>query len=836
MTVTADTDQAGADSVHLLDVGREDYGDAILIQLKGRNILIDGGHRKDLIGSQGHPSIPEQLRRLTGNDVPQIDLLVVSHAHLDHVGCLPELVGENLIRVRQALLADPDLSWGREIGEDAITVADPRTRAVVAALREEPIRTNAPEQALEGWLDDALTLEERYRLMVDSLKGSAERVTLHGRDDTDGVMAEFAAVGLEVLGPSRDQLLVCADAIGRAITDAVDAVSSLVEVDQERSAVALYREALSQPMADAAGSRPGHLVNLQSINLSVAAGSKRLYFGGDMQLVDPGTRNAVIAREMNVLRSRIRSRGPYAFVKLGHHGSANAADPDVLANFGNAKLFGICLGEDSGDHPDGSVLRALAARGGATWARTDRNGMSSFRRASGKWTLELSRGEPSDMTSSAIDRAVSTESLVPSPSVARTVVRGGSVNVGEGVEVVIRIPRGVTSVLTEVAVSWEAEPSVQPRPRAVRPEPDVDTLPILSVAGGRTLPPLLYVTDEQHLANNIGVAEARQAVAALGSLPGLVVDTQGADIKAAEGAVHQALGLRSDVVGVVIVGGYDVVPSHALDTLPANLTSRVRRVRDADRFVVWTDDLYGRPENRAPVPVSRVPDGRSATLLFSALSATAPLLGRNARGVRNSRRPFADGVYAPVSPTTPLDVCEPLDADTIGELSADLVYLMLHGNYRDTSRMWGEFANGDSLEGFTTQNVGTAQGAVVLTGACWGALAVDLPAARWAQGMPIGQRDATNAISLRYLAAGANAFVGCTGSHYSPIDPPYETMGGPLHQSFWNAVLGGTPAAQALLRAKLDYLRDLPHGLTDSTRIAFENKILWQFTCLGLGW
>jgi hypothetical protein len=100
-------------------------------------------------------------------------------------------------------------------------------------------------------------------------------------------------------------------------------------------------------------------------------------------------------------------------------------------------------------------------------------------------------------------------------------------------------------------------------------------------------------------------------------------------------------------------------------------------------------------------------------------------------------------------------------------------------------------------------------------------------------------RLAENSIALRWLQAGATAFVGCTGIHYSPLEAPYNYFGGPLHQAFWSAIGKGHAPAAALFEAKKAYLLDLPHngdvdlGLEGQ---AVEHKILHQFNCLGLGW
>jgi len=89
---------------------------------------------------------------------------------------------------------------------------------------------------------------------------------------------------------------------------------------------------------------------------------------------------------------------------------------------------------------------------------------------------------------------------------------------------------------------------------------------------------------------------------------------------------------------------------------------------------------------------------------------------------------------------------------------------------------------------------------------------------------------------MSFLEKGANAFVGCTGAHYSPDVEPYNFFGGPMHRAFWSKVSAGEPPAQALLNAKVDYLKEMPHGRRGLAAQAIEFKILWQYTCLGLGW
>jgi hypothetical protein len=107
--------------------------------------------------------------------------------------------------------------------------------------------------------------------------------------------------------------------------------------------------------------------------------------------------------------------------------------------------------------------------------------------------------------------------------------------------------------------------------------------------------------------------------------------------------------------------------------------------------------------------------------------------------------------------------------------------------------------------------------------------------------MPPGQAPvplaAGASMALKFLSAGALAFVGCTGSHYSPEGTDTSYYGGPMHKAFWSHYSNGLPPAEALFRAKADYIAGIPHrGTADPVDKARELKILRQFTCLGLGW
>jgi beta-lactamase superfamily II metal-dependent hydrolase len=71
-------------SVHFIDVGQ---GDAKLVEVGDADILVDGG-----------PSGSAVLSYLAGQDVPDIDLLVATHMHADHIGGLDDVLARYDVR------------------------------------------------------------------------------------------------------------------------------------------------------------------------------------------------------------------------------------------------------------------------------------------------------------------------------------------------------------------------------------------------------------------------------------------------------------------------------------------------------------------------------------------------------------------------------------------------------------------------------------------------------------------------------------------------------------------------------------------------------------------
>jgi beta-lactamase superfamily II metal-dependent hydrolase len=840
-----ETDANSTATVYLLDVGPQEYGDALLCLFNNRTVLIDGAHPGNWKASEGHPSIREQLASILNQpeDALHVDLLMISHAHDDHIGCLPKLVAEGWLTADWALLPDPDLGWGRTADSDSLRDAglDARARQLVVALREEPRSPNSTDAELEEFLSDA-DIEQPYRTMLKNLKTAGTKVRRFGRDSHTDLVSEFVDIGLEVIGPRKPHLVACAENILQARNDAITFVEDRLR-DAAVSPVEAYR-ALMQDQVDTIDvKRYGNFVNLQSHVLCFTVGNKRFFFAGDMQFHSPGTSNEVVVAEVKRLRNEIAARAPYSFFKLCHHGSGNAFDQAMLNSLGATRYVGICAGSGSEVHPAAAILKLLKQNENKplTWVRTDHNGQCRLRYATDSVTanVKIDHGEKNDAVPNKKKDAPAGELPAPQqlialppqqiaprpvqPRVERSEVNGM-------VEVNARIPHTRTRVTITV--------DVDPRPDAESDPTETHELPASFALGGG-VQNLLVATNSERLSSNIGSDVAAGVIAALRAAGATVLDSVPWNAEARTSAAPvQAEIRRNKYKGVVLLGGYDVVPSQILDSLSPSVRKRVgTSSSDPDNFIVWNDEVYGDVDDDllSELPVSRIPDGHSAEVVLGALGSTGAGTS-SAIGIRNVARPFAGKVFERISPNTMIE-SEPQEFNVPAgfKLNGDHVYVMLHGDYSDGSRFWGEETPND-LEAINLSNIPDRTSAVIFTGCCWGALTVDRPAGRLNRGhQPVSKRP-ENSIALTFLKNGARAFIGCTGAHWSPQEPPYQYFGGPMHSAFWENIGGGMPPATALFEAKKQYGRGMPHGQTTPSSQAIEYKTWRQYTCLGLGW
>jgi beta-lactamase superfamily II metal-dependent hydrolase len=848
--------------VHLLDMGSRKYGDCLVCEIGGTRILIDGGHLGDQKRSDpSYPSIPEQLQEILGQPSPwHFDLLVVTHTHVDHIGCLPNLVSNGHLTADWALAADEALGWGEVDGQDAPVLADAPepVRQAFALLREER-PSFASRAEMEAFAADAVRMRTSYAAMLSRLADRGCRVVRHGKDDPADLLQAFQETGLEILGPTREHLLTCARQIAVLGRDAADAIAARLAQDGSASLVELY-QARSASGADSGSFDLGNAINDQSLVLAFQSAGRKVLLTGDMQLADPLVPGLEL--EMAELRQRIAAAGPYDLVKLPHHGARNAVDPAVLTETG-AALFTISGGYGSSKHPHPNTLETLKAATGITWYRTDRNGLISVDLAKTELEVEWVRGDENeaglnqdarDFLAEPQEPAEPETSTPASGSVTRSIVKTPD---GDVVEVLARVPHRRTKVVItiEVAPSEEPEAAAPGKPEktrtgstgAVVSRPFRDVAAPLRIGGDRQLPRLLFATDPDALRENIGREEAAAVCKALETSGHVVVLDSFRKMDSGKAGVQIRQALDSDEVkGIVLVGGYDVIPPDSVDVLSAAHRRALDPRYDQDRFLVWNDDFYGDldDDDFPELPVSRIPDGRSAQLLQTALAAPLVQAPRSRAGLRNLKRPFAQEVFAGLPGAAPLLVSHPASPDTIAPeyFAADAIYIMLHGRATNARVFLGETEAEEPFDAFDRRNVRPCPGAVVFSGCCWGALIVETTA--WTHDPRDGfaPRSPEASLALGFLNAGANAFVGCTGVHYSPRLDPYNYASGPLHKAFWQHLTGGLQPAPALLEAKRTYRKGMPYPNPipgedpGAAAVAVEKKLLAQFTCLGLGW
>jgi beta-lactamase superfamily II metal-dependent hydrolase len=836
-----------ADSVvHLLDVGNRPYGDCVLISFDTAGgptwVLIDGGHLGD------DKLILGQLKKITGMASPvAVDLLIVSHAHDDHIGALPKLVADGDLTAKHALLPDSDMAFGPP---DAVDGVPPAVASAFALLREEPLVDSGLDAAdIQALALDAVTLRSRFDTMRSTLEDAGTGVVTFGPGSRTAVTAlqhTFSSIGFKVFGPSRKALQAAQEllfeAAAQIITDAAE-----FSFDGANSAAVL--QALD------AKSRAGFLVNAQSVvcMFDAAPGNpRRLLFGGDFQFADLDTDDATLAAECDALLGKIKAKAPYAFAKLCHHGSENAVGEAFLDAIGDTDAVGICCGRGDPQHPDPETLELLAGRGQPTWVRTDRSGHVEVHITPTKVVINpkdavdiADLNEPDAAPSGAqTPAAVGLPAVTSAATIPRTVADDVD-------RLVVEIPRRATTLDIHLELA-PATTVVEQRPAAeatttlpsVAPQPSTDQRTFAIGGGERDLGNLLFVTHTARLTGHLDpstVAVIKKAIDA-GNYHLLDLAEAGASELTAndvEEAIHRSIA-DYQPQQVIILGSYDIVPAVQVDAVapetPAQMVATLRR-SDPDGFVVWSDDPYvdvdgsGLPDTA----ISRIPDGRDALFTLKALQAV-PASARQRHGVRNSLREFVIPIFGTLPGASQLYVSGPDGTKDLvaGVLQGSLAYYMLHGDDADGKHFWGEQPRGVWVEAVTIDTVPKDDIDTAVMGCCWGALPASTKAADWEPGQTIAGRSPDQSIALTLLSAGARAVIGCTGAHYSPLRPPYDTASGPLHQALWTQLNNGMAPAEALLHAKYAYAEQIK-SVTDVNQLAIANKTLSQFTCLGLG-
>lgn len=798
--------------LHILDVGESKYGDCLVVEADGKRMLIDGAHPGD---HRSGARLPEQFKEIFGKPGPfHFDLLVCTHVHNDHIGCLPEMVKEGIITASHALLADPDLGYG-VLRDGMDTDSSRELSALEALLREDFHYDSTTDEELKALADTAGTMRKRYEAMEKKLLEEGTAVKRY-RSPEDGKVAEelFSSVNLRVLGPTKDHLEITTKAIARdllVLRDAMAASPAKDTVDFLRDAETLF---------EADVERLGAAVNCQSIVMAFEANGLKALLLGDMQLAEPDV--VGLEAEMNELEDKISRFGPYNFIKLSHHTAQNGQSAKILRRLSTDKAFYLHSGgRKSPAHPNPRVLAWMkkASQGLADppfyFLRTDRNGRISIDLQ--KVDIECSKSDEIDFTANTgYSRRDDQTRLVSAPSPSEASAAPPAVPSAEGfVEVITKIPH----TATKVTITIQVEPSTGGSPRPFDgPAP---------ASGGRWL-----LTDPARLEARLGAREASR----------LLKDAETAGLQVVSAAQLEAhRGSASSAQSIVILGGHSVVPFRSAEVLtPDEKKTLAGRVvsQDVDEFLVWSDDLYAAlPGELLPqAPVSRILDGGSAEVARRQLLEPRGSGGATKVAVRNVERPYADQVFLNSIPGSgELLVSIPEDSQTLTEdrLRADHHYWVLHGHWKDGAMLAGEDGNGLAVEAILVGSIPEVSGSVAFCGACWGALPVNLPA-RLVGSSAVEDRGVDESIVLKYLARGGTAFVGATGLHYSPVADS-ASIGG-LHESFWKGIQSGKPPARALFEAKWESWKELQKFRgTEEVRAIWKKSIV-QLACFGRGW
>lgn len=841
---------------HFLDMGRLKYGECTVATFGKLRVLIDGGHSRDFAGQEDTPSIPEQLRQIFDEEPPhRISLLVVTHCHDDHVGCLDQLLAKKIIEPEWALITHPKLGFGRGGPDDGShdDLRSLRTKILTAALREEDA-TDLTDDELQDFLDSAGTVEDRYKSFVSELKARKVKIIEYDGSPLHPELVQMMTPsGMTLIGPTSTQLIACAQQISTTNKEASDHVAAVLSDDDSIDNVALYRRVVMEENELDGRNPRGSGMNCQSITLAFGPKASRALLAGDMQFTEPGVDDA--DDEMRALRAAVAAEGPFKLFKTTHHTSHNGQDLELLEELGNPSLIVHSGGLNDPHHPDAGTLRSLKKLAGDIFfARTDRNGLITVRPSKPlAEAIEVSRGKLNNFSDNIRDSEAQRrrpERLGASVGAVAPVARPrepASASVAQlppaplqGAQIVIvNLPSGpadLTVAGIDIVVRVPGDSALSPRRVSDAQRSAVQ------LGGGRTLPPLLFVTNSGKLATNIGQAGAAAVMTSI-KPPHCLLNVQGS-LNHVLRAVRDELN-NGSYEGIVLLGGYDVIPAVAADVLPARLRQSLPIAvveNELDEFLIWSDELYGDTDEDSigELPVSRIPDGKSFALLAAALSASAPMVN-SAFGIRNVARPFAEKVWELSGSREPLKVSETFESAHVlsDELAAGLHYHMLHGDNSDAREFTGERINGGHLIAFTVDNVPARFNGVVVSGCCWGALSVRQKASDVDEGDALDGRSSDDSIALRYLASGANAFIGCTGAHYSgsAIDVR-DNLALEFHQLLLdNLVQKELPPARALHEARVEFSSRLASASgMEPLALARRLKNRSQFTCLGLGW
>lgn len=389
--------------IYLLDMGTTKYGDCILVTKNDRKILIDGGHPSDA------NFIKNQLIKILQKQPPfKIDLLVVTHTHSDHIGCLPSLISSGDLQPAKSLLINPEWRWF-EGSENDLFEGDFAKLALAEAFNEED-RSDLNDDELEQFLFDAATLKSNYLKMITTLKHDGNVIFYNGIEQSiKDLENEFQDFGFKVLGPTNNHLKITKSSLGA--NDSADVLSEFLQSissesnqtnsdEQSISILDTYRKLVEKQKLKindsiAADAINKGAINNESIVIKLQSEGWSALLAGDMQFAKPEVTG--INSEMKKLIETVNQNGPYNFIKTSHHTSYNGLSEDLLDTWivQGTKLFAHSGGLNDPSHPEEDVLEILKARKNKIkFARTDRNGIIKVsKKENGEVGMFIAKGQ-----------------------------------------------------------------------------------------------------------------------------------------------------------------------------------------------------------------------------------------------------------------------------------------------------------------------------------------------------------------------------------------------------------------------------------------------------------
>lgn len=350
------------------------------------------------------------------------------------------------------------------------------------------------------------------------------------------------------------------------------------------------------------------------------------------------------------------------------------------------------------------------------------------------------------------------------------------------------------------------------------------------IGPGRSLPELLFVTSKKKLTTKFSIAEVDELEASISSTGHTLADIQSwKDV--------QAIADLQKYAGVVIIGNHDVVPIARVFAAPSGLKHE-DKVRDPDRFCVWSDDWYGdfNGDRFPDVPVSRVPDLGDFGFIKRCLTSSSAARKQDSAAVLNSVRQYAHTIFSKMPGGSNPLLSEPVDSTGYapGDLSADNLYIVLHGALGDPSKGYGHTGDPSGLLAVDLKSIDGTDARAVLFATCWGVSLLRESPKEQPPATGYSAYDVSTSIPLKLLDQGTVGVVGPTSAHWSPGDVSAYAAGG-VHAHFWREIAKAKGPAAALFSAKRLKLNNIDQSAAPF-ELAVELKSLLGFTCLGLGW